>query len=136
MDGEKRAPGEKVLKDRRAPRERGRMGTSQCEMGRAQVLHELRGAVAEQTDHVIEPRLVEPRDELPAAVLPHRVRRGDQPLAHDGLEDLREDALAERERLLLEHLSDDDDEGDSRFDSDSVHAKRRRGGVERRQKRS
>eukprot|EP00982_Pelagococcus_subviridis_P003974 29013-Pelagococcus_subviridis.AAC.1 len=27
MDGEKRSPGEKVLKERRSPRERGRMGT-------------------------------------------------------------------------------------------------------------
>ena len=76
--------------------------------GFIQIPHELVRAVTEQADHVIEPRLVKSRHELPTAILPHGVRRWNQSLSHDWLQNLRQHPFIERKRLLLQHLSHDD----------------------------
>ena len=53
-DGRRDAPGEKVLKDRRSPRERGRMGTS---VRRTRLLFRDVGVFAQSVDELLSRRL-------------------------------------------------------------------------------
>mmetsp|Transcript_8221 Transcript_8221/g.23391 ORF Transcript_8221/g.23391 Transcript_8221/m.23391 type:complete len:670 (-) Transcript_8221:431-2440(-) len=63
--------------------------------------------VAEHAAHVAEPGLVEARHDGAAALVPGlRVRR-DEALAHDGLEDLGEDALVVALGVVAQHVLED-----------------------------
>ena len=62
-------------------------------------------AVTEQTDHVVEPSLVETGHNLPAPHLPSlRVCR-DQPFPHDWLQNFRQNALVEIVVVGFEHVT-------------------------------
>mmetsp|Transcript_8214 Transcript_8214/g.17497 ORF Transcript_8214/g.17497 Transcript_8214/m.17497 type:complete len:256 (+) Transcript_8214:1051-1818(+) len=50
-------------------------------------------AIAEQPDHVVQPRFVEGRDDGPTTHRPRLWIRRNEPLAHDGLQNLRQDSL-------------------------------------------
>mmetsp|Transcript_15603 Transcript_15603/g.33816 ORF Transcript_15603/g.33816 Transcript_15603/m.33816 type:complete len:481 (-) Transcript_15603:455-1897(-) len=61
----------------------------------AELVGEDVGAVGKEVHHALQPGVVEAGHDGAAADLPRLQVRGDQPGAHDGLQDLRQDALVE-----------------------------------------
>jgi hypothetical protein len=70
------------------------------------------GAAAKHGDRGVDVGLVEAGHDLAAPDLPGLEVRGDQALAHDRLEDLREHALVVVERVVAEEVARDDRVGD------------------------
>mmetsp|Transcript_267 Transcript_267/g.629 ORF Transcript_267/g.629 Transcript_267/m.629 type:complete len:501 (-) Transcript_267:579-2081(-) len=69
-----------------------------------QISYQALVAVPEQAHHVIQPRLVERGHDGTTSHAPRLGIRGDQPLAHDGLQYLREDALVVQGVGIPQHV--------------------------------
>ena len=80
--------------------------------GGGELIREVRCGGAEERGHVLEPRAVKSGANRGSALGPDLLGGGDESVAHDGLHDIGEDALAEGVGVVLEHVAHGDGVGD------------------------